>query len=59
MNKKNKPTNNIFEVRKPPKKLGALNSIPVSDEGGLIVVVDVGIVMLDGVVVVVVYGLVL
>ena len=52
MNKKNKPTNNIIEVRKPPKKLGALNSIPVSDEGGLIVVVKVVVVILDGVVVV-------
>ena len=54
MNKKNKPTNNIIEVRKPPKKLGALNSIPVSDEGGLIVVVVkvVVVILLDGVVVV-------
>ena len=52
LNKKNKPTNNIIEVRKPPKKLSALNSIAVSDEGGLIVVVKVVVVILDGVVVV-------
>ena len=52
MNKKNKPTNNIIEVRKPPKKLSALNSIAVSVEGGLIVVVKVVVVIIDGVVVV-------